>query len=520
MMLPVSRRAFLSSLAAGSAGVALPALAGAPASSLFPPPRPLAVRLAAARPLEEIVTAARLGGVTALAVCDVQTGAFLEVRKPLRRLPPASVTKCITTLYALDTLGEGYRFPTRLVATGPVAADGRIAGDLVLVGGGDPTLDSDALAEMARQLSELGVRGVTGRFLLDAGALPRLGAIDPGQPPQAGYNPALSGLNLNFNRVFFEWRRGKDGYALTLDARAERFRPEVEIARMRVVDRQVPVYTYADKGGSDQWTVARFALGKGGGRWLPVRKPARYAGEVFRTLAAAHGVELPAPELLEGREHAAEILAEAASEGGAAGGAQTRRSLVLHHSEPLRDILRGMLHWSTNLTAEVAGLASSRHRGVRAEGLAQSAQVMTGWARESLGLRRAHFVDHSGLGDGTRIHAADLVAALVHPQGQAHLAPLLKPYRMRDRGGRPIDSRAMAVRAKTGTLNFVSALAGYISAPQGRQLAFAILSADLERRAALSPQERERPPGGRGWLVRARRMQHELIARWASLYGA
>ncbi|MFD1808302.1 D-alanyl-D-alanine carboxypeptidase [Gemmobacter lanyuensis] len=51
------------------------------------------------------------------------------------------------------------------------------------------------------------------------------------------------------------------------------------------------------------------------------------------------------------------------------------------------------------------------------------------------------------------------------------------------------------MRAKTGTLNFVSALAGYITPPGGRQMAFAIFTADPDRRARLTVAEREDPPG-------------------------
>ena len=86
-------------------------------------------------------------------------------------LAPASVTKAVTALYALDTLGRGHRFATRLLAAGPVE-DGVLRGDLVLAGGGDPTLDTDALADMAAGLKRAGVREVTGAFRVWGGAVP------------------------------------------------------------------------------------------------------------------------------------------------------------------------------------------------------------------------------------------------------------------------------------------------------------------------------------------------------------
>ena len=51
-------------------------------------------------------------------------------------LPPASVTKAVTALYALDALGGAFRFITRLFATGPIEA-GILRGDLILAGGGE-----------------------------------------------------------------------------------------------------------------------------------------------------------------------------------------------------------------------------------------------------------------------------------------------------------------------------------------------------------------------------------------------
>jgi D-alanyl-D-alanine carboxypeptidase/D-alanyl-D-alanine-endopeptidase (penicillin-binding protein 4) len=71
--------------------------------------------------------------------------------------------------------------------------------------------------------------------------------------------------------------------------------------------------------------------------------------------------------------------------------------------------------------------------------------------------------------------------------------------------------------AKTGTLNFVSGLAGYLTGR--RRLAFAIFAADPERRAQVRPEERDDPPGGSAWLARARGQEQALLRRWAALYA-
>jgi D-alanyl-D-alanine carboxypeptidase/D-alanyl-D-alanine-endopeptidase (penicillin-binding protein 4) len=183
---------------------------------------------------EALIDAASLGGEVGFAVINLRTGQLLESRKPALAMPPASVAKTITTLYALDQLGPGHRFATRLIATGPLAG-GRIEGDLVLAGGGDATLHTDHLATMASELRAAGVSSIAGRFLVWGGTLPYTREIAHDQPEYVGYNPAVSGLNLNFNRVFFEWKANGAGYELSVDARSEKVVPRVNMARVSVV---------------------------------------------------------------------------------------------------------------------------------------------------------------------------------------------------------------------------------------------------------------------------------------------
>lgn len=482
------------------------ALANAPARSLRPVLRPggggatAQVAAKAAVPeAEALIQAAGLGaGRVGFAVADAKTGLMLEAHDGDLGQPPASVTKTVTALYALDALGAGYRFVTDLIATGPVV-NGVLKGDLVLSGGGDPTLDTDALADMARRLKAAGVRRVAGVFKVWGGALPQLHEIDRNQPDHVGYNPAISGIALNFNRVHFEWKRGGNGWVTAMDARSKRYRPVVSMATMRIVNRDLPVYTYQEKNGTDRWTVASKALGKGGSRWLPVRQPEIYAGEVFRALAGAQGITLGRPRLARARP------------GGTA--------LVQQASVELREVLRDMLKYSNNLTAEMVGLAASRARGGKPGSLKASAQVMNRWAVQTLGMRDARLVDHSGLGEDSRLTAADLTQALVRAHTEGTLKPILKKIAMRHDNGKVNKSHPIKVFAKTGTLNFVSCLAGYMVAPDGTEMAFAIFAADQKARAQIKRGDRERPRGARGWNKRAKKLQQKLIERWGALYG-
>ena len=489
----ISRRLFLA-----GAGSLLSGAASAAALdvSLRPRLRPGHLAPDAPAAAEALIARSLPDGAVSYAVADAGTGEVLEDRHAALGLPPASVAKTITALYALDTLGADHRFATRLLARGELR-DGVLDGDLVLAGGGDPTLDTRGLAELAAGLKAAGLREVRGRFLVWAGALRYARQIDPGQPAHVGYNPAIGGLALNFNRVRFEWTRAGKGYGVSMDARAGRYRPEVQAARMAVVDRAAPVYTYREKGGVDHWTVARGALGSGGARWLPVRRPDLYAADVFRTLARAHGIELPREE-----------VAETAPAG---------REIAVHRSDDLAAILRGMLKYSNNLTAEMVGMSASRARAGQVVGLRASAGLMSRWAEVGMGLRQVALVDHSGLGDRSRLAAADMVRALASARARQALAPLLKTMPMRF--SNPGAAADVTVRAKTGTLNFVSGLAGYIAGNGERELAFAVFAADLPRRADIPRARRERPPGARAWNRRARNLQKALVERWERVYS-
>lgn len=491
----LTRRAVLTGLFASTATAALgvPVLTS-PRPEIRPERNTDTTRPVSRPSLSDFVQAASIGGMAGIVAADLNSGSVLETHMPDIPLPPASVTKVITSLYAREMLGAEYTFKTKLVATAPVE-NGVLYGDLILVGGGDPTLVTDDLAKMASDLAALGLRQVRGKFLVWGGALPQIREIDEGQLDHMGYNPALGGLNLNFNRVYFEWAKTGADYKVSMDARSELYRPSVRVSRMRVVDRDLPVYTYSEGQLRDEWTVAKGALGNNGGRWLPVRYPALYAGEVFQALASQQGITLTPPE------------ETSAPSGGA--------ELVLHESAPLDRVIKDCLRFSTNITAEMMGLAASAVRSDEAMTLRKSGRMMADWVNTKSGTRAA-FVDHSGLGDRSRISASDMVKVLLADGVYEVLAPLLKIIGLRDSAGKPIENHPTEVIAKTGTLNFVSSLAGYIeTSGHSGPMAFATFVGDLPERQKSKASQDERPAGAASWSRRARQLQHDLLRRWA-----
>ena len=472
----VSRRGFIA-----GAALALPFLA-----------RPGFAQASSAKALMQN---ANLGGEIGYAVADLRRGIILEAENGARGMAPASTMKALTTAYAFANIGQDFRFTTRLVATGKISG-AVLRGDLILMGGADPTLTTDGLASLAQKLSALGVRKIAGRFLVYGGALPYRDEIAQGQPVQVGYNPAVSGMILNSNRVHFEWKGGQGGLQLGMDARTDRLQPKVYSVKADLSERATPVFDYSRAGNVERWSVARGALGKAGSRWLPVRLPDVYAGDVFQTLARTQGVELPSPEPMRAPPRG-EVIAQISS-------------------APLREITRDMLLHSTNITAEAVGLTTSAKIGVAGDA-AGSGRAMAEWLARTAGVQNARIADHSGLGESSRIAPLDMVRALAKHGAPLNLRGVMRDFAMRDARGAVVKGHPLEVQAKTGTLNFVSTLAGYMTAPKGTELVFAIFTGDLARRARAARDEE--PAGGGAWVRRSKILQSQLIERWAALYG-
>mgnify|MGYP005992944715 CR=1 FL=1 len=495
-----SRRAALGMLLGGAAGAAMAQSVGAPVvtASPYPLARPQGLHKLAVPSGADLVKSSKISGEVSYAVAN-DAGEILEARGPVLRLPPASVAKSVTAIYALEHLGGGYTFATDVFATGGLEG-GIIQGDVILAGSGDPTLDTDRLGDLATQLAAQGVTGVTGAFYVFGAALPRIEQIDDQQTEYAGYNPTITGLNVNYNRVHFEWKKRGADFDLTMDARAKRFAPEVQIAKMRIADRGLPVFDHTAGQGRDDWTVSRSALGNGGARWLPVRLPALYTGEVFAAVARGQGVHLPKAQRLD-------VLP-----------AHVMR-LTRIESVDLTTIVRDMLKYSTNLTAEVIGLAASRKRGLAPADLQSSAKEMSQWAKTRLGTRHLDFVDHSGLGGASVVTTSDMVRLLSATGVAPLIGPLFKSIAVRDVDGNVIKTPDIGVHAKTGTLDFVATLAGYATAADGTRLTFAVFAADLPARTKAKAQGNEVPRGAKTFNSRAKRLQQALIRRWSVVYG-
>jgi D-alanyl-D-alanine carboxypeptidase/D-alanyl-D-alanine-endopeptidase (penicillin-binding protein 4) len=445
--------------------------------------------------IQSLVSRLPRGSNITFSVADRTTGEILETYNPELSLPPASVIKTITSFYALENLGPDFRFNTQLISTG-VITNGVLDGDLILVGEGDPTLDTDGLYDLVKLLKERGVSKISGDFKVYGGGMPSIHEIDPTQPNYLAYNPSISGMNLNANRVFFQWKLKNNNYDLFVEARGLKARPAVDLVEVILSQRVSPVFEYNMVLGKETWSVAKRALGDKGGRWLPVRQPQLYSGQVFQKIATAFGITMPLPTVSYGPPDG--------------------YVLEIHQSKNLREITQSMLKYSDNLSAEALGIKASL-KFQEVDSLASSAQMMALWLKLNYGLMSASFVDHSGLSDKSIISSNELVKFLIQNPVHNRIKPLLKEMTHRNIKGKVVQNSEIKVSVKTGTLHFSSALVGYIDKPSGRDLAFSISMSDMEKRQNLTQAEKENPRGSQRWVNQVREIQRRLVDRWCRL---
>ena len=156
-------------------------------------------------PVEEVLAHHRL---PAESLSDLVQDVAAPEPPPVSHRPdvarhPASTIKLLTTLAALEELGPAFKWETRVYVTGPVR-DGRLDGDLVFAGGGDPYLVVEQLWRLLVAVRARGLDEVAGRLVIDntrfeGGAEPPPGAFD-GKPYRA-YNALPDAFLVNFNAL-------------------------------------------------------------------------------------------------------------------------------------------------------------------------------------------------------------------------------------------------------------------------------------------------------------------------------
>ncbi len=408
---------------------------------------------------------------TGIFVASAETGEEVYARDADVLLNPASDVKLVTTAAALIELGPEFRFATEFLVDGP----GPQAGVLYVRGKGDPSLVTERLWAIAGQLFHLGLRRVS-ELVLDDGYFDaeRSG---PGYDQEEGdraYLAPAGALSLNFNSVEVHVRPGAQRGAraeIALEPASDFFVVENRITTSARSGRARVRVTTRLEGDRERVVVeGRVPLGA---RTHLVRRrvddPARYFGHTLKSLLELRGVKV-------GRVRVGKVPGSA-------------RLLHVAESDPLAEIVRRLNKSSNNFTAEqilktlgaeVKGQPGGQP-GSWAGGVAVVENVLAG-----MGIPRGSYVmrNGSGLNDTNRFSARQLVTVLRAMWGRFPLQPeylVSLPVAARDGTIRwRMDGTAAAgrLRAKTGTLDGVVALSGFVQDAGGKVLAFAILVND------------------------------------------
>ena len=173
----------------------------------------------------------KAGPYSGALVRDLTTGEVLFELRPGTDRIPASVAKLYTTAAALRRMGAATRLNTDVLASGTLDEDGRLEGDLVIRGGGDPTLSASDIAALAGRVGASGIRSVSGSVVGDESRFDtRRGG------PGWGYSPWLGG-SIGALAVSRGWGDGGPGisaarsFAKAVRARGVRVRGRTKTGR-------------------------------------------------------------------------------------------------------------------------------------------------------------------------------------------------------------------------------------------------------------------------------------------------
>lgn len=425
------------------------------------------------------------GATWGVMVRSLDTGDTLFAVEPDEPLAPASNLKLLTTAAALRILGPNYRFRTYLLTDGEIA-DGVLDGDLVLYGTGDPGISDrfyggkDAVFELlVDQLAALGVHTVNGDLVGDASFLP--GPLrPPGWHPSDlndGFTGAVSALSFNENVVSFRVVAGEVGAAPTVhtipehagllvvnDARtvASNARPRLAILRDDPLD-PVRVEGRLLATSRDVW------------REVTVPVPAHFAASVFRATLEARGVTVLGRVRTVESPHRSVVGGISAP----ALGRRGARVLARHVSDPLSAYLAVVNKESNNLFAELVFRLLGRATSGVGSADASAAAVRTALGELGVDMSRVVQLDGSGLSAGSRVSAStfvDIFDRMASSTVWSEYWGSLPEAGRRGELGRMYGTVAAGnLRAKTGTIEGVSALSGVVRSRAGERLAFSLL---------------------------------------------
>ena len=382
-----------------------------------------------------------------------------------KAMNPASVMKLVTTYAGLELLGPAHTWKTEVLIAGNMRG-GTLHGDLVLKGFGDPKLSVERFWLLLKQLRERGLTTIDGDLILDRGFFENA-PYDPakfdGEPLRA-YNVGPDALLLNFKTVRFF-------FVPSVNDKSVSIAPDVRPAQLEIVNRvklidgpcgdwrervvanvQMPTPTslkvsfsgnYPRRCGESVWNIS-------------LLDHARFVGGVFANLWREVG----------GNWKGAVKLAATPADA---------RLIATLESPPLADAIRDINKFSNNVMARQLFLTLSAELNKEPGSQIASAQIIREWlAKKNIPAPELILDNGAGLSRSERISATTLAQLLeaawkssVMPEFMSSLALDGVDGTLRRRArNEPVAGQA---HIKTGTLNDVRAMAGFVLDASGRR---------------------------------------------------
>jgi serine-type D-Ala-D-Ala carboxypeptidase/endopeptidase (penicillin-binding protein 4) len=405
-------------------------------------------------------------------IVDAETGRVVMSHNPDTPRSPASTIKTVTTFAALDMLGPAYIWHTRAWLHD---------GDLYLQGGGDPYITLERWWSFVQSLRAQGLNSIPGDIVIDNSAF-SLPKEDPGAfdgKPNRSYNVLPDALMVNFQSIDF-----------SLAANAETHRVDIVASPAPVnleVDNHIR-YAAGRCGGpaarvdfqvaSPQWDRVVFS-----GTLSPHCAQQTFARVLLQPTTYAFGtfVELwrQSGGLFEGKLRIESTPSDA-------------KLLYTLDSLSLAEIVRLTNKHSNNLMARHLLLTLGKERYGDPATLEKGAAVLADWSRErGFDLSGVDIDNGSGLSRSTHITVLQMAKILSAAYHSAYAPEYLASFPLAGMDGtlrsRMKNSPAGAVRLKTGHLDSVSGVAGFVTASTGKT--FVLVSLVNDARADFGAAE-------------------------------
>jgi D-alanyl-D-alanine carboxypeptidase/D-alanyl-D-alanine-endopeptidase (penicillin-binding protein 4) len=461
-------------------------------------------------------------------VVDLETGKALYSQNSDQLFLPASNTKLFTTAAALAIAGPDYRFRTTVEADGKIDDKGRLLGDLVIFGRGDPNISgrtlpytlktqrtpphTQILEEMADQVARNGLKIVDGDLIGDDTfyAFERYAEGWAWDDLQWIDGAPVSALTFNDNVVFVNVLPGEhpgDKAVITVEPETSYYELDNRVVTSSAgVTKRVGIHR--DPGSKKIVLWGSLPLGDVGMKEpMSIEDPAEFVAQLFRTLLERRGITIRGKARArhgEGEQFFDQQiphLPNASATGAAAAPvvnspipaatqpspqeppdlnqASSNKILAEHFSTPLLDDIRVINKTSENLHAELALRLAGKLRGNGGSFEGGIAAVKQFLLQAGLKDDEFTFLDGSGLSRRDLVTPAATVQLLIYAARQPWGPAFEESLPLSGVDGSLTDRfqktpAAGLIHAKTGSLSHVNALSGYGQTQSGKRFVFSI----------------------------------------------